>query len=193
MRSRKKIGGEWPVGGAVRTHTFVIKFPVLHGLGLWQPRTITTVTSKISDHHNNYENNFLKVWDIARITKMWCRGTKWVIAIRILVPIDLPGGFPSGSAGKESTCSAGDMGLIPGWRRSPGEGSVNPLQYSCLEIPRDRRSLAGYSPWGYKELDTTENNNNKTCLNLSYHKLSICINIIPVFFLKHNKMRYACA
>ena len=58
MRSRKKIGGEWPVGGAVRTHTLVIKFPVLHGLGLWQPRTITTVTSKISDHHNNYENNF---------------------------------------------------------------------------------------------------------------------------------------
>ena len=55
------MGGEWPVGGAVRTHTFVIKLPVLHGLGLWQPRTNTTVTSKISDHHNNYENNFLKL------------------------------------------------------------------------------------------------------------------------------------
>ena len=115
---------------------------------------------------------------------MWCRDTKWVIAIRILVPIDLPGGFPNGSAGKESTCSAGDMGLIPGWRRSPGEGSGNPLQYSCLEIPRDRRNLAGYSPWGCKELDTTENNNNKTCLNLSYHKLSICIKYNTCFFLK---------
>ena len=115
---------------------------------------------------------------------MWCRGTKWVIAIRILVPIDLPGAFPNGSAGKASTCSAGDMGLIPGWRRSPGEGSGNPLQYFCLEIPRDRRSLAGYSPWGYKESDTTENNNNKTCLNLSYHKLSICIKYNTCFFFK---------
>ena len=55
-----------------------------------------------------------------------------------MVPIDLPGGFPSGSAGEESACSAGDMGLIPGWRRSPGEGNGNPLQYSCLEVLTDR-------------------------------------------------------
>ena len=33
---------------------------------------------------------------------------------------------------------AGDAGLIPGWRRSPGEGHDNPLQYSCLENPMDR-------------------------------------------------------
>ena len=39
---------------------------------------------------------------------------------------------------KESTCSAGDTGLIPGSRRSPGEGHGNPLQYSCLENPMDR-------------------------------------------------------
>ena len=37
-----------------------------------------------------------------------------------------------------------------------GEGSDNPLQYSCLENPMDRRSLVGYSPWGCEELDTTE-------------------------------------
>ena len=48
------------------------------------------------------------------------------------------GGFPGGSVGKESTCNAGDPGLIPGWGRSPGEGNGNPLQYSCLENPRDR-------------------------------------------------------
>ena len=48
------------------------------------------------------------------------------------------GGFPRGSVGKESTCNAGDPGLIPGWGRSPGEGNGNPLQYSCLENPRDR-------------------------------------------------------
>ena len=36
-----------------------------------------------------------------------------------------------------STCNAGDLGSIPGWGRSPGEGNDNPLQYSCLEKPRD--------------------------------------------------------
>ena len=47
-------------------------------------------------------------------------------------------GFPGGSDGKESACNAGDPGLIPGWRRSPGEGDGYPLQYSCLEISMDR-------------------------------------------------------
>ena len=43
--------------------------------------------------------------------------------------------FPGGSDGKESACNAGDMGLIPGSGRSPGEGNGDPLQYSCLENP----------------------------------------------------------
>ena len=47
-------------------------------------------------------------------------------------------GFPVSSAGKESTCNAGDPGSIPGLGRSPGEGNDDPLQYSCLENPRDR-------------------------------------------------------
>ena len=50
----------------------------------------------------------------------------------------------------------GDAGSIPRSRRSPGGGHGNPLQYSCLENPHGQRSLAGYSPWGHKELDTTE-------------------------------------
>jgi len=37
----------------------------------------------------------------------------------------------------ESACGAGDPGSIPRWGRSPGEGNGNPLQYSCLENPRD--------------------------------------------------------
>ena len=65
-------------------------------------------------------------------------------------------GFPCGSAGKESACNVGDLGLIPGLGRSPGGGHGNPLQYSCLENPHGQRSLAGYGPWGHKELDTTE-------------------------------------
>ena len=46
-------------------------------------------------------------------------------------------GFPGGSDGKESSCNVGDLGSIPGWGKSPGEGHGNPLQYSCLGIPVD--------------------------------------------------------
>ena len=48
--------------------------------------------------------------------------------------------FPGGSDGKASVYNAGDLGSIPGWGRSPGEGNGNPLQYSCLENPMDRRA-----------------------------------------------------
>ena len=47
-------------------------------------------------------------------------------------------GFPGGSAGKESACNAGDLDLIPGLRKYPGEGNGNPLQYSCLENTMER-------------------------------------------------------
>ena len=46
-------------------------------------------------------------------------------------------GFSRGSAGKESSCNAGDLGLIPGLGRSPGEGKGYPFQYSGLENSRD--------------------------------------------------------
>ena len=46
-------------------------------------------------------------------------------------------GFPCGSAGKESTCNVGDLGLIPGSGRSSGEGNTYPLQYSGLENSMD--------------------------------------------------------
>ena len=47
-------------------------------------------------------------------------------------------GFPGGSDSKESACSAGGLGFIPGLGRSAGGGNGNPLQYSCLENPMDR-------------------------------------------------------
>ena len=46
-------------------------------------------------------------------------------------------GFLCGSAGKESSCNMGDLGLIPELRRSPGEGKGYPLQYSGLENSMD--------------------------------------------------------
>ena len=45
--------------------------------------------------------------------------------------------FSGGSDSKESACNAGALGSIPGLGRSPGEENGNPLQYSCLENPRD--------------------------------------------------------
>ena len=51
--------------------------------------------------------------------------------------------FAGGSDGKESTCNAGDLGLIPGLGRTPGGGYGNPLEYSCLENPHGQRSQAG--------------------------------------------------
>ena len=54
----------------------------------------------------------------------------------LAIPCNLPThtkGFPDSSAGKESACNVGDPHSIPGLRRSPGEGSSYPLQYSGLE------------------------------------------------------------
>ena len=45
--------------------------------------------------------------------------------------------FPGGSDGKASAYNVGDLGLIPGSGRSPGEGNGNPPQYSCMENPMD--------------------------------------------------------
>ena len=64
-------------------------------------------------------------------------------------------GLFRGSDGKESACSVGDLGSIPGLGRSTGEGNGTPLQYSCLENPVD-----GGAWWaavhGVAESDTTE-------------------------------------
>ena len=65
-------------------------------------------------------------------------------------------GLPRWFRWKEFTCNVGDLASIPGLGRSPGGVHCNPLQYSHLENPHGQRSLAGYSPWGHKELDITE-------------------------------------
>ena len=49
-------------------------------------------------------------------------------------------GFPGDSDSKESACSAGDLGSVPRWGRSPGEENSNPLQYSSPENPMNRRA-----------------------------------------------------
>ena len=64
----------------------------------------------------------------------WVRKIHWR-RDRLPTPVFL--GFPCGSAGKESTCNAGDLGSIPGLGRCPGEGNNYPLHYSGLENSMD--------------------------------------------------------
>ena len=64
-------------------------------------------------------------------------------------------GFSGDSDSKQSSRNAGDLGLIPGSGRSPGEGHGNPLQYSCLENPRDRGAWWVTVHAATKELDMT--------------------------------------
>ena len=67
-----------------------------------------------------------------------------------LPQLKIKGGFPDSSAGKESACNVGDLGLIPGLGRSPQEGKGYPLQYSGLENSMD------CIVHGVTELDTTK-------------------------------------
>ena len=64
-------------------------------------------------------------------------------------------GFSGGSVVKNLPANAGDLGLVPGLRRSPGEGNGNPLQYSCLENSTDRGAWWATVHEVAKELDTT--------------------------------------
>ena len=57
-----------------------------------------------------------------------------------------------GSAVKNLSANAGDMGLTPASERSPGEGNGNPVQYSCLGKPHGQRSLSGPGPWGHRRV-----------------------------------------
>ena len=65
-------------------------------------------------------------------------------------------GFPGGSEVKESACNAGDPGSIPGSGRFPQRRQWQPTPVFLPEKTYGRRSLAGYSPRGRKELEVTE-------------------------------------
>ena len=81
-------------------------------------------------------------------------------------------GFPGGSVVKNLPASAGDTGSIPGSGRSPGEGNGSLLQYSHLGNLMDR-SLAGYSPWGWKRvgynLETKQQKMHVPALHVGVH------------------------
>ena len=66
-------------------------------------------------------------------------------------------GFPGGSDGKDSACNVGDLGLIPGLGRYPGEGNGNQLQHSCLENSKDRGAWWAIVHWGRKSWKRVSN------------------------------------
>jgi len=83
-----------------------------------------------------FSKTSLNIWKFMVHVLLRPRFNSWVRMIlwrrdRLPTPVFL--GFPGGSAGKESACNAGDLSLIPGLGRSPGEGNSYPLQYSGLE------------------------------------------------------------
>ena len=76
----------------------------------------------VPDHHNKVSHRYFG----------------FLVHIKLYLHYSVICSFPYSSVDKESTCNAGDPGLIPGSERSPGEENGNPLQYSCLENPTDR-------------------------------------------------------
>ena len=70
-------------------------------------------------------------------------------------------GLPRWLSGRESACSGGDTGSIPGSERSPGGGSSNPVQYSCLENPKDREAWQATA----HEVAKTEHVCARTCMH----------------------------
>ena len=85
-----------------------------------------------------YSNNCMNKISILNEAMRGC--FKHFRQVMLLCHINIKLGFPGGSACKESVCNAGDPGSIPGSGRSPRVRNGNPLQYSCLENPKDREA-----------------------------------------------------
>ena len=78
-----------------------------------------------------------------------------ILSLKLKFHSVLKKGFPGSSDSKESTCNAGDLGLLPVLGRSPGKGIGN-LPVFLPGKSHGQRILGGYSPWGPEESDMTE-------------------------------------
>ena len=114
----------------------------------WERARLSPKTTRGSPATFSYSSRIwwlsLPVPAFSRMSCKWGQSvwTRWsgffYAASRVWAPSRLQWGFPGGSDGKASACSAGDPGSTPGSGRSPGEGNSNPLQYSRLKNSMDR-------------------------------------------------------
>ena len=124
------------------TEAASLKSPVVAG------RFFTTSTTWEALYPLNNLINCVKVFiPFLQMRKLYPRELKWFNyghtdkwRSRNCLLISRNCGFPGDASGKESTCNAGDPGLIPGSGRSPGGRNGYPLQYSCLENSMDREA-----------------------------------------------------
>ena len=116
---------------------------------------------------NQKKEDWMLVLVISRFSlRQGPKTTVLKVAYFCKIEISYKHSFPGGSDSKEPACNAGDLGSIPGSGRSPGGGNGNPLQYSCPENSMD----GGYSPWGHKESDTTEQLTLLTIFSSSFYR-----------------------
>ena len=131
------------------------------------PCTRGSSPASVTTHCDSRTRHFSSLPDTqrgTRISLLPCGSPSWTqVWTCCMIMVDtlpaglasLEKGFPWWLSSRESACQCrrvGDMGLIPGSGRPPGEGNDNPLQYSYLENPMER-SLVGHSPWGRRKLD----------------------------------------
>ena len=145
------LGWEYPLEEkmAMYSSILVLRIPWAEEPG--RPQSI--VSQRVGHDWGDLVHTHLKYsW----CTILYVTGAQYSGSQPLKVLLRLEAGFPGGSDGNKSACNAGDLGLIRGLGRSPREGKGCPFQYSGLENSHGQRSLAGYSPWGRKELSTTE-------------------------------------
>ena len=144
----------------------VLKFPTLIVLQWISPFIVRSW----------YQDGYQNAWDTVKV----------LLREKFMVVNTWDEGFPCTSVTKESVCNAGDLGLIPGSGRSPGEGSGSPLQYSYLETPMDRGTWRatqhGITRVRYNLVTKPPNTWDE--LNLDWPQLrkeSVCLNIDQYF------------
>ena len=103
------------------------------GLLHWQAGFLTTSAAEEAHINLQFQTNVC----ITFLDRIHYHFQTFIHSLCISRASPLFSGFPCGSAGKQSACNVGDLGSIPGSRRSPGEGNGCPLQYSGLENSTD--------------------------------------------------------
>ena len=114
----------------------------------WKKIRFFKTGGRIRIYGQSYQNSKLSS------SLLWVLGPDWIRSLCVLseqksfLSTAVHQGSPGGSIGQESACNAGDLGLLSGSWRTPGEGNGYPLQYSCSESPMDSKEPSGLQSMG---------------------------------------------